>query len=69
MKKVILALAIVSVSFAACNNAEKKEGETPTTDTAAKVETPAPATVDTAAKAATVDTAAKAAPVDTTKKK
>ena len=34
MKKVILALAIVSVSFAACNNGEdKKVEETKTSDT------------------------------------
>lgn len=62
MKKVILALAIVSVSFAACNDGAKKE-ETPAADTTAV--TPAPV-VDTAA-AAVVDTA-KAAVVDTTKK-
>lgn len=63
MKKVILALAIVSVSFAACNDGAKKE-ETPAVDSP-KVETPAP--VDTAAKAP-VDTAAKAPAADTTKK-
>ena len=35
MKKVILALAIVSVTFAACNNdGEKKEETTTTKDTA-----------------------------------
>lgn len=63
MKKVILALAIVSVTFAACNGGESKT-ETPADTTkveAAPVETPAPA--------ATTDTAAAAAPVaDTTKK-
>ncbi len=37
MKKVILALAIVSVTFAACNNGEKTE--TPAVDSP-KVETP-----------------------------
>jgi uncharacterized protein involved in high-affinity Fe2+ transport len=63
MKKVILALAIVSVSFAACNNGDKKE-ETPATDTAAV----APVKVDTAAVKAVVDTAVKMV-VDTTKKK
>ncbi len=48
MKKVILALAIVSVTFAACN------------DGGTKVETPA---VDTTAAPAAVDTTAPAAPV------
>lgn len=62
MKKVILALAIVSVTFAACNSEEKK-AETPAADTtavqAAPAETPA----------AVADTTAAAAPVaDTTKK-
>ncbi|HMK02747.1 MAG TPA: hypothetical protein VK489_01090 [Ferruginibacter sp.] len=33
MKKVILALAIVSVAFAACNNGEKKVDETTKSDT------------------------------------
>lgn len=62
MKKVILALAIVSVTFAACNGGETKE--TPAVDSpkveAAPVETPAPAATDTAAAAAPV--------ADTTKK-
>ena len=41
MKKVILALAIVSVSFAACNNGEeKKVEETKTSDTTAVVTAP-----------------------------
>jgi PBP1b-binding outer membrane lipoprotein LpoB len=62
MKKVILALAIVSVSFAACNDGAKTE--TPATDS---VTAPAPAPVDTAA-TAPVDTAAKAPAADTTKK-
>jgi hypothetical protein len=63
MKKVILALAIVSVSFAACNDAEKKAEETTTpTDTAVV----APVVVDTTVKAV-VDTAVKVV-VDTTKK-
>ena len=44
MKKVILALAIVSVSFAACNNADKKEETTETKDTSTVV---APKTPDT----------------------
>ncbi len=66
MKKVILALAIVSVSFAACNNSG--ESTEPKTDTPA-VETPAPAAPDTAATApATPDTAAKTATPDSTKK-
>ena len=60
MKKVILALAIVSVSFAACNNGE-------TTEKAADSTVVATPPVDTAAKAP-VDTAAKAPVVDTTKK-
>lgn len=66
MKKVILALAIVSVSFAACNSNEKKEEST--TPPADSVTAPVTTPVDTAAKTAPVDTAAKAAPVDTTKK-
>jgi hypothetical protein len=61
MKKVILALAIVSVSFAACN--DSKTEETPAADTTAV--TPAPA-VDTTA-APVVDTT-KAPVADTTKK-
>ncbi len=61
MKKVILALAIVSVSFAACNDGAKKE-ETAPVDSP-KVETPA---VDTT-KAPVVDTT-KAPVADTTKK-
>lgn len=40
MKKVILALAIVSVSFAACNSGETKTEETKTTDTAVVVAAP-----------------------------
>ena len=65
MKKVILALAIVSVSFAACNSGETKIDETKPADTTA-----APVAVDTAAKAVVIDTAAaKAVVVDTMKKK
>jgi len=45
MKKVILALAIVSVSFAACNNSDKKEETPATTDSPAV----APAKVDSPA--------------------
>jgi hypothetical protein len=61
MKKVILALAIVSVSFAACNEGEKKE-ETPATETV----TP---TVDTNATVAPAAHDSLTAPVaDTTKK-
>lgn len=63
MKKVILALAIVSVSFVACNNEDKKTDETPKTDS---VTAPVTAPVDTAVKAV-VDTAVKVV-VDTTKK-
>lgn len=58
MKKVILALAIVSVSFAACDNGEKK-AETPAVDSP-KVETPAPV--------APVADTTKAPVADTTKK-
>ncbi|MBK8520229.1 MAG: hypothetical protein WAT20_09340 [Ferruginibacter sp.] len=60
MKKVILALAIVSVSFVACNDAAKTE--TPAADTTAA---PAPVADTTAAPA--VDTT-KAPVADTTKK-
>lgn len=63
MKKVILALAIVSVSFAACNNgAESTEvkTDTPAVETP-KVDTPAVATP-------AVDTSAMAPKADTTKK-
>lgn len=56
MKKVILALAIVSVAFVACNNGGESK-EAPKADTPA-VEAPK---VDTAA-APKVDTAAAAAP-------
>lgn len=59
MKKVILALAIVSVSFAACNSGETTE--TPKVDSPV-VETPAPVAPVVA------DTMAPVAPVDTTKK-
>ena len=61
MKKVILALAIVSVSFAACNNGEDKKVEAPVADS-----TVAPM-VDTT-KAPMVDTT-KAPMADTSKKK
>ena len=40
MKKVILALAIVSVSFAACNNGEDKKVEETTTKDTMTVITP-----------------------------
>ena len=60
MKKVILALAIVSVTFAACNSGETAT-ETPKTDSPA-VETPAPVAP------VAPDTTAPVAPVDTTKK-
>ncbi len=59
MKKVILALAIVSVSFAACNNGDEK-ATTPAVDSP-KVETPAPTPAPVA------DTT-KAPVADTTKK-
>ena len=64
MKKVILALAIVSVSFAACNNGEdKKVEETKTSDTSTVVTTPDTMTVvkDTMVKTTTT--------IDTMKKK
>lgn len=64
MKKVILALAIVSVSFAACNNGEeKKVDETKTSDTTTVVATPDTMTVvkDTMVKTTTT--------IDTMKKK
>ena len=57
MKKVILALAIVSVAFAACNTEEKK-AETPVVDSP-KVETPAPAPVADTTKAPVADTTKK----------
>lgn len=57
MKKVILALAIVSVSFVACNNSEEKE--TPKTDSPAvapvKVDSPATAPVKVDSPAVKVD--------------
>ena len=40
MKKVILALAIVSVTFAACNNGEKTVDTTTTSDTSVVVAAP-----------------------------
>lgn len=58
MKKVILALAIVSVAFAACNNGEEKKAETPAVDSP-KVETPAPAPVADTTKAPVADTTKK----------
>jgi len=72
MKK-FLAIALIAVSFAACNEGEKKAEET----TPAATETPAaetPAATETPAAApATTDTSAAAAPAaapaaDTTKK-
>ena len=58
MKKVILALAVVSVSFAACNSGDKKVEETKSSDTT-KVVTKDTATVvkDTTIKTTTtIDT-------------
>ena len=60
MKKVILALAIVSVSFVACNDATKTEEKT--SDTTTVITTPAADTV-TVVKDTTVTTT-----VDTLKK-
>ena len=63
MKKVIMALAIVSVSFAACNSGDKKTDE-PKTDSTAAVKK------DTAMTAPKADSTAKMAPTaDTSKKK
>lgn len=61
MKKVILALAIVSVSFAACNEGEKKAEETPATETV----TPAP---DSTTAPVTAPDSTTAPVADTTKK-
>ena len=55
MKKVILALAIVSVTFAACNNGT--ETETPVVDSP-KVEIPVPAPVVVDSPAVKVDSPA-----------
>ena len=60
MKKVILALAIVSVSFAACNNGGESE--------AAKTDTVPVVVVDTTPVAPVVVDTVKAVVVDTTKK-
>ncbi len=60
MKKVILALAVVSFAFAACNSGETAT-ETPAADSTPKVETPAPV-------APVVDTTKAPMAVDTTKK-
>ncbi len=61
MKKVILALAIVSVSFTACNSGDKKAEETKTDSTATvkKDTATAPVVKDTTKPAAT-DTTKKA---------
>jgi len=61
MKKVILALAIVSVSFAACNNSGEKEA--PKADSPVVEAPAAPATPDTTAPVAPAapDTTAPAA--------
>ena len=61
MKKVILALAIVSVSFVACNDGAKTE-ETKTSDTTTVVTAP-PADTVTVVKDTTVKTS-----IDTLKK-
>ena len=62
MKKVILALAIVSVAFVACNDGDKKTEETKTSDTSTVV-TPSKDTA-TVVKDTTVKTS-----VDTINKK
>ena len=61
MKKVILALAIVSVSFTACNSGDKKAGDTKAPDSTATVKK------DTATAPVVKDTT-KPAATDTTKK-
>lgn len=67
MKK-FLAIALIAVSFAACNEGEKKAEETtPAADTTTTAPAPV-ATPDTAAAPAAADTAAKAPAADTTKK-
>ncbi len=68
MKK-FLAIALIAVSFAACNEGEKKAEETtPAADTTAQAPA-APAAADTTAPApAAADTVAKAPAADTTKK-
>lgn len=59
MKKIYFAIAACAMfAFAACNNSTESGNKDSMADTTKKVEEPAPATVDTAAKAA--DTAAKA---------
>lgn len=63
MKKVILALAIVSVSFAACNNGETKTTEEKPSDTTTVV-TPK---MDTTT--VVKDTTIKTTVIDTTKNK
>ncbi|MGJ7032610.1 hypothetical protein [Niabella hirudinis] len=67
MKK-LFAIALIAVSFAACNSSETKTEETPGADTSLNVApapTPAP---DTTVAPAGQDTAAKAPAADTTKK-
>ena len=58
MKKVILALAVVSIAFVACNNGEKKVDETKTSDTTTVVKKDTTLVVkDTAVKTTTtIDT-------------
>lgn len=66
MKK-FFAIALIAASFVACND-EKKAEETTTTVDSPKVETPAPAVVDTTApKMDTTAPAAAPAAADTTK--
>ena len=62
MKKVIMALAIVSISFAACNSGDKKTDGTKTDSTAAVKK-------DTAVMAPKADTTKMAPAADTSKKK
>jgi hypothetical protein len=71
MKK-FLAIALIAVSFTACNEGEKKAEETPaaTTDSAAAATAPAAPAADTTAKVADSAAATTPAPAaaDTTKK-
>ncbi|WP_300599788.1 hypothetical protein [Niabella sp.] len=68
MKK-LFAIALIAVSFAACNSSETKTEETPAPDTTTAV-TPAPTPAPDSATVAPAhpDSAAKAPAVDSTKK-
>ncbi|MBO9595428.1 MAG: hypothetical protein J7599_21175 [Niabella sp.] len=67
MKK-LFAIALIAVSFAACNSSETKTEETPAVDSTTVV-TPAPTPApDSATVAPATDSAAKAPAADSTKK-